>query len=120
VTVLTQPRPSILILEGWRPAARQAATLERPIIHAGAPSTVDSQTRVRARVEHCFGLIKRVSGFSKVRYRGLHKRAPVVCDLCTHQPVHHSSLQKKGLLIVGNGERERVTWPDAARLISGL
>jgi IS5 family transposase len=30
---------------------------------------------VRAKVEHCFGVIKRVFGFSKVRYRGLDKNA---------------------------------------------
>jgi IS5 family transposase len=30
---------------------------------------------VRARVEHVFAVIKRQWGFSKVRYRGLHKNA---------------------------------------------
>jgi transposase, IS5 family len=35
---------------------------------------------VRARVEHSIGVIKRVFGFAKVRYRGLNKNAhrPVV------------------------------------------
>jgi transposase, IS5 family len=33
------------------------------------------KSKVRARVEHCFGVIKRVFGFSKVRYRGLDKNA---------------------------------------------
>jgi IS5 family transposase len=34
-----------------------------------------TKSRIRSRVEHCFGVIKRVFGFSKVRYRGLAKNA---------------------------------------------
>jgi transposase, IS5 family len=34
-----------------------------------------SKSSVRARVEHVFGVIKRVFGFQKVRYRGLNKNA---------------------------------------------
>jgi IS5 family transposase len=34
-----------------------------------------SKSRVRAKVEHVFGVIKRVFGFQKVRYRGLDKNA---------------------------------------------
>ena len=34
-----------------------------------------TKSKVRARVEHCFGVIKRVFGFTKVRYRGLEKNA---------------------------------------------
>jgi len=33
------------------------------------------KSKVRAQVEHVFGVIKRLWGFSKVRYRGLHKNA---------------------------------------------
>jgi IS5 family transposase len=33
------------------------------------------KSKVRARVEHVFAVIKRQWGFSKVRYRGLHKNA---------------------------------------------
>ncbi len=33
------------------------------------------KSKVRARVEHVFAIIKRQWGFSKVRYRGLHKNA---------------------------------------------
>jgi transposase, IS5 family len=43
-----------------------------------------SKSRVRAKVEHVFGVIKRVFGFQKVRYRGLHKnqhRLFVTCAL---------------------------------------
>jgi len=34
-----------------------------------------TKSRVRAKVEHCFGVIKGVFGFTKVRYRGLEKNA---------------------------------------------
>jgi transposase, IS5 family len=34
-----------------------------------------TKSKVRARVEHVFGVIKRVFGFQKVRYRGLDKNA---------------------------------------------
>jgi IS5 family transposase len=34
-----------------------------------------TKSRVRAKVEHVFGVIKRVFGFAKVRYRGLEKNA---------------------------------------------
>jgi IS5 family transposase len=34
-----------------------------------------SKSKVRARVEHVFGVVKRLWGFSKVRYRGLAKNA---------------------------------------------
>jgi IS5 family transposase len=34
-----------------------------------------TKSKVRAKVEHCFGVLKRVFGFTKVRYRGLEKNA---------------------------------------------
>jgi IS5 family transposase len=34
-----------------------------------------TKSKVRAKVEHAFGVIKRVFGFAKVRYRGLEKNA---------------------------------------------
>ncbi len=34
-----------------------------------------NKSRIRARVEHVFGVIERLWGFSKVRYRGLAKNA---------------------------------------------
>jgi IS5 family transposase len=34
-----------------------------------------NKSKVRARVEHVFGVVKRLWGFSKVRYRGLQKNA---------------------------------------------
>jgi IS5 family transposase len=43
-----------------------------------------TKSKVRARVEHSIGVIKRVFGFAKVRYRGLRKnthRLLVTCAL---------------------------------------
>jgi transposase, IS5 family len=37
---------------------------------------------VRAKVEHPFGVIKRVFGFVKVRYRGLAKNTPRLWISC--------------------------------------
>ena len=34
-----------------------------------------TKSRVRAKVEHAIGVIKRIFGFAKVRYRGLAKNA---------------------------------------------
>jgi transposase, IS5 family len=34
-----------------------------------------TKSKVRAKVEHSIGVIKRVFGFAKVRYRGLDKKA---------------------------------------------
>ncbi len=34
-----------------------------------------AKSRVRARVEHVFGVVKRLWGFGKVRYSGLAKNA---------------------------------------------
>ena len=34
-----------------------------------------AKSRVRSRVEHVFGVVKRLWGFDKVRYRGLAKNA---------------------------------------------
>jgi transposase, IS5 family len=41
-----------------------------------------TKSRVRAKVEHVFGVIKRVFGFTKVRYRGLAKNAHALFVLC--------------------------------------
>ena len=34
-----------------------------------------NKSKIRARVEHVFGVVKRLWGFTKVRYRGLEKNA---------------------------------------------
>ena len=45
-----------------------------------------NKSRVRAKVEHQFGIIKRQFGFSKVRYRGLDKNAHrLFVALCLEQ-----------------------------------
>jgi IS5 family transposase len=41
-----------------------------------------SQSRIRARVEHCFGVMKNIFDFRKVRYRGLAKNANRVIMTC--------------------------------------
>lgn len=66
------------LIEGKAPNARDAtnrrvrkdsptAELERLVNRA--------KSRVRSRVEHVFAVVKRLWGFSKVRYRGLAKNA---------------------------------------------
>ena len=57
--------------------------------HCGVVDEVErtknrTKSKVRAKVEHSIGVIKRVFGFAKVRYRGLHKnnhRLLVACAL---------------------------------------
>lgn len=41
-----------------------------------------TKSKVRAKVEHVFGIMKRVFGFTKVRYRGLTKNAHALFVLC--------------------------------------
>jgi len=41
-----------------------------------------TKSKVRAKVEHVFAVIKRVFGFTKVRYRGLAKNAHALLVLC--------------------------------------
>jgi hypothetical protein len=46
-----------------------------------------TKSKVRANVEHSIGIIKRVFGFAKVRYRGLEKNAHrliATCALANH------------------------------------
>ena len=57
-----------------------------------------TKSRVRAKVEHVFGIIKRIFGFQKVRYRGLDKNAHrlfVTCAL-TNLFVVRAHLLKRG------------------------
>ena len=74
----------------------QAYRGQRAVIRKAAPNALDftnrryrhrgvvnerekagnrTKSKVRAKVEHCSGVLKRVFGFSKVRYRGLDKDA---------------------------------------------
>jgi IS5 family transposase len=41
-----------------------------------------TRSKVRAKVEHCFGVMKRVFGFTKVRYKGLEKNADWLFVCC--------------------------------------
>ena len=55
-----------------------------------------TKSKVRAKVEHIFGVIKRVFGFAKVRYRGLEKNAHrlfVTCALANLFMVRHRLLR---------------------------
>jgi IS5 family transposase len=57
------------------------------------------KSRVRARVEHAFGIIKRLFGFSKVRYRGMMKNANrffVTCALANLFMVRGKLLRLQG------------------------
>ncbi len=58
-----------------------------------------TKSRVRAKVEHSIGVIKRVFGFSKVRYRGLTKNAHrlfVTCALANLFIVRGHLLRRQG------------------------
>ena len=57
--------------------ARKKGVID-PIVHAKNRT----KSRVRARVEHQFYVIKRVFGFDKVRYRGLKKNGQAFITLC--------------------------------------
>lgn len=51
-----------------------------------------ARSRVRARAEHAIGVIKRIFGFTKVRYRGIAKNAHrlfVACALANLYMVRH-------------------------------
>ena len=79
---------------GQRAVIRQHAPKAQDFVnrryrHRGVVDEVEraknrTKSKVRARVEHSIGVIKRVFGFAKVRYRGLKKNAhrlPVTCTL---------------------------------------
>jgi IS5 family transposase len=58
-----------------------------------------ARSRVRARVEHAIGVIKRIFGFTKVRYRGIAKNAHrlfVACALANLYMVRHRLMRLQG------------------------
>jgi IS5 family transposase len=88
--------PDLLHGEETRVWGDQSYRGQREVIREHAPNALDftnrryrfkglvneieraknrTKSRVRAKVEHVFGVIKRVFGFQKVRYRGLDKNA---------------------------------------------
>jgi len=67
--------------------------------HIDVTKYTRTKSKVRAKVEHCFGVIKRVFGFSKVRYRGLDKNANrlfVTCALANLFVVRRRLLRLQG------------------------
>ena len=52
------------------------------VIDEAEKSRNRTKSRVRAKVEHAFGVIKGVFGFTKVRYRGLEKNAHRLFATC--------------------------------------
>lgn len=90
------PLPDLLHGNEQRVYGDSAYASQRALIQAKAPKAKDftnqrvrkggeideversknrNKSKVRARVEHVFAVVKRLWGFSKVRYRGLAKNA---------------------------------------------
>ena len=90
------PLPDLLHGNEQRVYGDSAYASQKELIHGKAPNAKDftnqrtksqgvvdevarlknrNKSRIRSRVEHVFGVIKRLWGFGKVRYRGLHKNA---------------------------------------------
>ena len=77
---------------GQTEVIRQAAPYAQDFTHAkgrrnqplseAAKARNRTKSKVRAKVEHVFGVMKRVFGFTKVRYRGLAKNAHALFVLC--------------------------------------
>jgi len=87
-----------------RRAPRAADFTHRPYRFRGRVDAAEqarnrTKSRVRARVEHVFGIIKRVFGFCQVRYRGLAKnlhRLEVTCALANLFIVRRRLLRAMG------------------------
>jgi IS5 family transposase len=90
------PLPELLHRQERRVYGDSAYTSQKALIRGKAPKAKDftnervrkagqvdeakraknrSKSKIRARVEHVFAVVKRLWGFSKVRYRGLAKNA---------------------------------------------
>ena len=91
------PLPELLHGEELKVYGDCACAGQQELITSKAPATLDrtnervrkvdgvpdegqrlsnrKKSKVRAQVEHVFAVIQRLSGFRKVRYRGLHKNA---------------------------------------------
>ncbi len=71
----------------------------RGVVNEAEKARNRTKSKVRAKVEHCFGVIKRVFGFVKVRYRGLDKNANrpfVTCALSNLFIVRHRLRRLQG------------------------
>jgi IS5 family transposase len=74
--VLSAYRGQRAVIREHAPKARDFTN--RRYRHRGVVDEVEraknrAKSKVRARVEHVIGVVKRVFGFAKVRYRGLNK-----------------------------------------------
>lgn len=66
------------LIEGKAPKAKDYTnqrTRRNGVVDEVARDKNRNKSRIRARVEHVFGVVKRLWGFGKVRYRGLAKNA---------------------------------------------
>ena len=66
------------VIEGKAPKARDFTnqrTRRGGIVDEAVRAKNRNKSRIRSRVEHVFGVVKRLWGFGKVRYRGLAKNA---------------------------------------------
>ena len=66
------------LIEGKAPKARDFTnqrTRQGGIVDEAVKAKNRNKSRIRSRVEHVFGVLKRLWGFGKVRYRGLAKNA---------------------------------------------
>jgi IS5 family transposase len=90
------PLPDLLHGREQRVYGDSTYASQKDLIHSAAPNAKDftnqrtrrngvvsetlksrnrNKSKIRARVEHVFGVVKRLWGFGKVRYRGLQKNA---------------------------------------------
>ena len=73
-------------------------TSRRGVVNEAERAKNRTKSKVRAKVEHTIGVIKRVFGFSKVRYRGLEKNAHrlfVTCALANLFIVRRDLLRRR-------------------------
>ena len=66
------------LIEGKAPSAKDFTnqrTRRNGIVDEALKDKNRNKSRIRSRVEHVFGVVKRLWGFAKVRYRGLAKNA---------------------------------------------
>ena len=50
-------------------------TRRNGVVHEALKAKSSNKSRIRSRVEYVFGVVKRLWGFAKVRYRGLANKA---------------------------------------------
>jgi IS5 family transposase len=81
----------------------------RGVVDATERAKNRTKSTVRARVEHPIGVIKRVFGFVKVRYRGLAKNAHRLIVMRTSQSVYGApaSLALPGVIIMCPGHTQQ-------------